>query len=75
MRCICLNQRACLAAYAPETIQALMEALETRTGNRMVRSDWVAAGKTKPDPEALQELAKLPSGFSTPGDLYIDYTL
>jgi beta-lactamase superfamily II metal-dependent hydrolase len=54
---------------------ALMEALETRTGNRMVRSDWVAAGKTKPDPEALQELAKLPSGFSTPGDLYIDYTL
>ena len=53
----------------------LMAALEAKTGNQMVRSDWVKAGDTDPDPEALEELAKLPSGFSTPGDLYIDYHL
>jgi hypothetical protein len=41
----------------------------------MVRSDWVGAGKTKPDPQATAELAKLPDGFTTPGDLYIDYNL
>jgi beta-lactamase superfamily II metal-dependent hydrolase len=54
---------------------ALMDALETRTKTRMVRSDWVGAGKTKPDPQATAELAKLPDGFTTPGDLYIDYNL
>jgi beta-lactamase superfamily II metal-dependent hydrolase len=54
---------------------ALMEALESKTGNRLVRSDWVAAGHEKPDDEALKELPKLPSGFTTPGELYIDYTL
>ena len=54
---------------------ALMEALETRTGNRLVRSDWVAAGQEAPDKEAKDELADLPAGFSTPGELYIDYNL
>jgi beta-lactamase superfamily II metal-dependent hydrolase len=54
---------------------ALMDALEQKTRTRMVRSDWVAAGKTKPDPQATSELEKLPSGFTTPGDLYIDYNL
>jgi hypothetical protein len=54
---------------------ALMDALETRTGNRLVRSDWVAAAQTEPDAQAKEELAELPSGFSTPGDLYIDYNL
>jgi len=54
---------------------ALMDALETKTKDRMVRSDWVGAGKTKPDPQATAELANLPDGFTTPGDLYIDYNL
>jgi beta-lactamase superfamily II metal-dependent hydrolase len=54
---------------------ALMDALETRTGNRLVRSDWVAAAQTEPDAQAKEELAELPSGFSTPGELYIDYNL
>jgi beta-lactamase superfamily II metal-dependent hydrolase len=54
---------------------ALIAALETRTGNRLVRSDWVAAAKEDPDEEAKKELSKLPSGFNTPGQLYIDYNL
>jgi beta-lactamase superfamily II metal-dependent hydrolase len=54
---------------------ALMDALETRTGKRLVRSDWVAAAGTEPDQEAKEELADLPDGFSTPGELYIDYNL
>jgi hypothetical protein len=52
-----------------------MEALEKKTGNRMVRSDWVAAGNTKPDDQAREELPELPSGFTTPGELYIDCNL
>jgi beta-lactamase superfamily II metal-dependent hydrolase len=54
---------------------ALMNALEKLSGNRMVRSDWVPYKEEKAEPEALQELPKLPAGFSTPGDLYIDYNL
>ena len=54
---------------------ALIDALETRTGNRLVRSDWIPAGTTPADKQAKQELATLPAGFSTPGDLYIDYNL
>jgi beta-lactamase superfamily II metal-dependent hydrolase len=54
---------------------ALMDALEERTGKRLVRSDWVPALGHKPDPQAREELEKLPAGFSTPGELYIDYTL
>jgi beta-lactamase superfamily II metal-dependent hydrolase len=53
---------------------ALMDALEEKTKDRMVRSDWVGAGKTKPDPLAKAP-PKLPDGFNTPGDLYIDYNL
>jgi hypothetical protein len=54
---------------------ALMDALEQQTGNRLVRSDWVAAADAKPDKQARQELVDLPDGFTTPGELYIDYTL
>ena len=54
---------------------ALIGALETRTGNRLVRSDWVPTADTKPDKDARQEIATLPEGFSSPGQLYIDYEL
>ena len=54
---------------------ALIEALETRTGNRLVRSDWVPVGETKADDDARKEMPKLPDGFDSPGDLYIDYNL
>jgi hypothetical protein len=54
---------------------ALMDALEQRTGNKLVRSDWVAAANSAPDPEAKAELPQLPAGFSTPGQLYIDYVM
>jgi len=54
---------------------ALMEAVEKQTGNRLVRSDWVKAGKSEPDKEARKELTELPSGFTTPGERYIDYVL
>lgn len=55
---------------------ALMDALEDRTGKRLVRSDWVPAHGHEPDPQAREELAELPAGFSTPAEgLYIDYTL
>jgi hypothetical protein len=53
----------------------LMNALEKRTGNRLVRSDWVAAVGKDPDEETRAKLPKLPAGFSTPGELYIDFTL
>jgi hypothetical protein len=53
---------------------ALMDTLETKTEQRLVRSDWVKVGDNAPDPQALEELPKLPECFST-GDLYIDYTL
>ena len=49
--------------------------LEERTGKRLVRSDWVPATGHDPDPQAREELEELPAGFSTPGELYIDYTL
>jgi hypothetical protein len=56
---------------------ALMDALEKRTALRMVRSNRVAAGKAKPDPQAWEELPKLPEGFrpSPNEDLFIDYVL
>ncbi len=55
---------------------ALMDALEKRTALRMVRSDWIAAGDAKPDPQAREELPNLPDGFTSPNeDLYIDYNL
>jgi beta-lactamase superfamily II metal-dependent hydrolase len=55
---------------------ALMEALEKRTGERLVRSDWVSAGESKPDDQAREELPELPAGFTSPNEgLYIDYNL
>jgi beta-lactamase superfamily II metal-dependent hydrolase len=54
---------------------ALLEQLEQRTGNKLVRSDWVAAGNAKPDARARKAMPKLPPGFSSPGELYIDYAL
>jgi hypothetical protein len=54
--------------------KALMEALESRSGNRKVRSDWIPAGEREADPQAKKELADLPEGFTT-GALYADYTL
>ena len=80
--CACMCSTA-TGAYGSPTKKtevprmALMDALEERTGKRLVRSDWVgvAALKCEPDPQAREELEKLPAGFSTPGDLYIDYNL
>jgi len=55
---------------------ALMDALEKRTGLKMVRSDYVSAGDAKPDPQAREELPNLPEGFTSPDEgLYIDYNL
>ena len=55
---------------------ALMDALETRSSKRLVRSDWVKANDTDPADEARKEVGEeLPAGFSSPGNLYIDYNL
>jgi beta-lactamase superfamily II metal-dependent hydrolase len=54
---------------------ALIDALETRSGNRLIRSDWVPAKDEEAEPEAREESPVLPKGFSTPGELYIDYNL
>jgi beta-lactamase superfamily II metal-dependent hydrolase len=54
----------------------LMDALETRIGKRLVRSDWVQANDAKAEPQAREEAGdELPAGFSTPGNLYIDFNL
>jgi hypothetical protein len=52
---------------------ALMDALEMRTGRKLVRSDWIAAGEAPASPEARTQLAKLPAHFAA-GPTYIDYT-
>ena len=67
--------KSLLMPIADRCFSALIEALETRTGNRLVRSDWVKAGDTEPEDEARQQLSALPAGFTTPGQLYIDYEL
>jgi beta-lactamase superfamily II metal-dependent hydrolase len=51
---------------------ALMDALESRTHRKLVRSDWIAAGEAPASPEAKAELAQLPPHFAA-GDNYIDY--
>jgi len=51
---------------------ALMEALEKRTRQKLVRSDWIAAGDAPASPEARAELAKLPANFIA-GANHIDY--
>jgi beta-lactamase superfamily II metal-dependent hydrolase len=54
----------------PRTI--LMEALEKRTNNKLVRSDWIPVADVPASPEAKSQLSRLPKNF-VPGDLYIDY--
>ena len=54
---------------------ALMDALASKTGKRLIRSDWVQAGAEKPDPGAREDHANLPEGFTSPGQLYIDFNL
>lgn len=50
----------------------LMEEMEKRTHNRLVRSDWIGVLDVPPSPEAQGQLAKLPAHFAQ-GDLYVDY--
>jgi beta-lactamase superfamily II metal-dependent hydrolase len=50
----------------------LLEEMQKRTNNRLVRSDWIEVPNFDASPEARAQLAKLPPNFST-GDLYIDY--
>jgi beta-lactamase superfamily II metal-dependent hydrolase len=55
---------------------ALLSGLAQRTGNRLVRSDWVAVDGAPADPAARAALAELPDGFATsPGKPYVDYHL
>jgi beta-lactamase superfamily II metal-dependent hydrolase len=51
---------------------ALMKALEKRTGDKLVRSDWIKAGNAQASPEAHAQLERLPPHFET-GDIYIEY--
>jgi beta-lactamase superfamily II metal-dependent hydrolase len=52
---------------------ALMEALEEQTGDKLVRSDWIAVeGKAPASPEAHEQLEKLPPNFVA-GEIYVDY--
>ena len=54
---------------------ALIDALETKTKARLVRSDWVAAGNEEAA-KAAPSVAKMKqAGFTTSGKLYIDYNL
>lgn len=53
----------------------LMEEMEKLTGNRLVRSDWIAVTKPRDvlaSPEAKGQLANLPPHFEE-GELYVDY--
>lgn len=54
---------------------ALMEEMEKLTGNRLVRSDWIALAPpydVLASPEAKGQLPKLPPHFEE-GELYVDY--
>jgi beta-lactamase superfamily II metal-dependent hydrolase len=76
--CMCSTARGCYGKLASKTEvprTALIDALETRSGNRLVCSDWIPTKEEKADPDARKELPELPKGFSTPGELYIDYNL
>jgi beta-lactamase superfamily II metal-dependent hydrolase len=76
--CMCSTARGCYGTLERKTEvprTALITALEARTGNRLVCSDWIPTKEKKAEPAALQELPVLPKGFSTPGELYIDYNL
>jgi hypothetical protein len=57
-------------------LPALLTAFDTKSGQRIVRSDWVKAGKGN-DPGADQTPTKpkqLPDGFKA-GDFWIDYLI
>jgi len=76
--CMCSTARGCYGSLknkseVPRT--ELIKALETKSGNRLVCSDWIPAENEEAAPEAREELPELPKGFSTPGKLYIDYKL
>jgi beta-lactamase superfamily II metal-dependent hydrolase len=76
--CMCSTQKGCYGSIKKKTEVpriALIDALEDRSSNRLVCSDWIPAADEKPDPETRKEMPKLPEGFSTPGELYIDYNL
>jgi hypothetical protein len=51
----------------------LVNALEKKSGDRLVCSDWIPAGDEEATPKAPKE--PFADGFSTPGKLYIDYNL
>jgi beta-lactamase superfamily II metal-dependent hydrolase len=74
--CMCSTAMGAYGSIAKKTEvprTALIGALETRSGSRLVRSDWVDANEIKADPKA-DPPKQLPAGF-TPGNLYIDYNL
>ncbi|HEY1327403.1 MAG TPA: MBL fold metallo-hydrolase [Casimicrobiaceae bacterium] len=75
---MCSTEAGCYGSVKKKTEVpriALIEALEQQTGNRLVRSDWIAVdGKAAANKEARSQLRKLPAHFSQ-GDLYIDYVL
>jgi beta-lactamase superfamily II metal-dependent hydrolase len=77
--CMCSTAMGAYGSPAKKTEvprTALMDALETRSSKRLVRSDWVKANDTEPADEAREEVGEnLPDGFSSPGNLYIDYNL
>jgi hypothetical protein len=50
----------------------LLEALDKKTDHQVARSDQVKAGKQT---EVDKKLGPLPTVFTTPGALYIDYNL
>jgi beta-lactamase superfamily II metal-dependent hydrolase len=76
--CMCSTARGCYGSIEKKTEvprTALISALEARSGNRLVCSDWIPTKEEKADPDAREELPVLPKVFSTPGELYIDYDL
>jgi beta-lactamase superfamily II metal-dependent hydrolase len=50
----------------------LMQEVEKKTSNRLVRSDWLKVSEASATTEARGQLAALPANFST-GAVYVDY--
>jgi hypothetical protein len=50
----------------------LMQEMEEKTKNRLVRSDWLKVPEAPATTEAKGQLAALPAGFSA-GAVYVDY--
>lgn len=77
LKCVgmCSTQTGCYGNVAKKTEVpriALMQALEERTKQQLVRSDWIKVGATPASPEARQQLPRLPENFEV-GDIYVDY--